>query len=463
MKFPRFLLILLSTSMLVVFHPVWAQTTLVANITGTVSGTVQNDEGEDVTPQAAVDGTIVARLVDGAIEATIQGTASCTGGLGLHITFSGDYDVATGNFSIQYSDEPGQAPDTPADLEHLGGATWQVSMQGEAPSSNGPRPYNLQFTFEVPELGIYEGQEIPADKRYSGNLNHAISVPINLNIPELGVNTNETLNVDIAGSWEATAIPQIDESVVFSGSASGTLSSDSTSITGQGVLPNQVTVDYETSEVISHTFEDNRISLNETKDVTFNIVGSFVAIHDGDGSYTGSYTGTFSSSTYTLDNNSANVSVTFDITKIRSVTIPVIIENLGIYTSVSLDLQLDGAGTLDSSDDGLTGAASGTVSSSEATILGAATTSETIQISLAGDFGGSLFLELPDQVSFRGSWAAAGTGAFGGDVSISIPLNDVSNFPYTITGKAAIQTGIDSYPQIEIPINISGLIPLDVN
>jgi hypothetical protein len=314
-------LILLAVSPAVLADP------LTGALQGSVSGTVQDDNGAMVAPQAAVQATIFANDNNGNITATIEGSAACTGGLGLAISFTAQYDAATQGFTGMYSDTPGKAPDTPISFTNTGGLAWTAAVSGNAPSATGERAYDLEMAFIVDQEAIFPGPKLPADKRFGGQLNQTQVVQVPVSIPALQL--DETLSVEVVfqGSWNAVAVPNKDGSSTFTGEASGSFSSPQASV---------------------------------------------------------------------LNVNTPN----------------------------------------------------GPMS---------------IPVSVGGSFGGTLFYLSESEVAFQGAWVADGGGqAFGGDISVNIPLSDISSFPFSIDGVMEISTGVEQMPSVSIPFSSSGAFPLDL-
>lgn len=206
-----------------------AQTTnLIAPVLGTLTGTVEDDQGNMVPPQAAISATVEAQQEGSDIIAMVSGTASCTGGLGLHITFEATYDLQSNSFTGMYSDVPGGPLNTPITFVNNGGLSYSAIMQGDAPSPTGSRAYDLSYDFEVPQEAIFEAQTMPDEITFSGNLLSDVTVPVSISVPE--INLDESFEVDLRfeGSWSAVAIPQLDGNAVLTGSASGTFSQQNT-------------------------------------------------------------------------------------------------------------------------------------------------------------------------------------------------------------------------------------------
>lgn len=215
---------------------VYAQGDLIAPVTGNVTGTVENENGELVSPQAAVSATVVATDNNGVITANVTGTASCTGGLGLHFTFEAQYNSNDNSFVGSYSHTPGEAPNQALSFTNDGGYQWTAHLSGEAPSNTGPRAYDLSFQFEIPETAIFSGNAIPAERSYGGSLNTTQQVIVPLSVPQAGINQTLVFDVVFDGSWSAVAVPLADQSVRFTGSADGTFASTNT-VTVSGNVP----------------------------------------------------------------------------------------------------------------------------------------------------------------------------------------------------------------------------------
>jgi len=213
-----------------------AQADLVAAVTGTVSGTVENENGEMVAPQSAVSATVVATDNNGVITANVSGTASCTGGLGLHFTFEAQYDSTSNSFSGMYSHTPGGAPDQALSFTNNGGYSWTAQLSGQAPSNTGPRAYDLSFEFDIPETAVFSGNALPAERTYGGSLSATRPVSVPLSIPQAGINQTLEYSIVFDGSWSAVAVPLEDESVTFTGEASGSFASTET-LTVMGNVP----------------------------------------------------------------------------------------------------------------------------------------------------------------------------------------------------------------------------------
>ena len=304
-----------------------AQGQLVAAVTGTVNGLVQDKNGDMVPPQAAVQATVSADTSGDSIVATVTGTASCTGGLGLHFTFEAQYNTADNSFVGMYSDIPGSAPNKALSLVNNGGYSWTASLSGNAPSDTGSRAYDLSFSFEIPDTAVFSGNALPDDLTYSGLLNTTKQVVVPLVIPQVNINQNLVFDIVFSGDWSATSVPLVDGTAVFTGSATGSFMSSNTEI---------VTV---------------------------------------------------------------------------------------------------------------------------ATPLG----TQEIPVQVSGSFGGSLFSVDEDTVSFQGSWIGSGVNqTFGGDINIDIEFQDISSFPFSVSGVIPVDTGFPLFGIVKIPFAVSGSFPLSI-
>ena len=305
-----------------------AQGQLVAAVTGTVSGLVEDKNGDMVPPQAAVQATVSADTSGDSVVATVTGTASCTGGLGLHFTFEAQYNTADNSFVGMYSDIPGSAPNKALSLVNNGGYSWTASLNGNAPSDTGTRAYDLSFSFEIPDTAAFSGNALPDDLTYSGLLNTTKQVIVPLVIPQANINQNLVFDLVFTGDWSATSVPLVDGTAVFTGSATGSFMSSNTEIV--------------------------------------------------------------------------------------TVTAP-------------------GLGTLN------------------------------IPVQVSGSFGGSLFSVDKDTVSFQGSWIGSGVNqTFGGDIKIDIEFQDISSFPFSVSGVIPVDTGYPLLGVIHIPFAVTGNFPLSI-
>lgn len=222
---------LISLVLILFAVPVWAQD-YIAGVVGGLSGTVEDDQGNMVAPQAAISATMMAQLAGSGVTADISGTGSCTGGLGLHFEFEAQFDAATNSFTGMYSDIPGTAPYKTLEFISNGGTSWSAVLSGTAPSPSGERAYDLSYDFEVPESAIFAASQLPDDLVYGGSLNTTQTVSVPVNVQAAGIDETVDIEIDFSGSWDATAVPQVDQSVVFTGSASGSfVSTNSPTVT----------------------------------------------------------------------------------------------------------------------------------------------------------------------------------------------------------------------------------------
>jgi hypothetical protein len=84
-------------------------------------------------------------------------------------------------------------------------------------------------------------------------------------------------------------------------------------------------------------------------------------------------------------------------------------------------------------------------------------------VTLSGNFAGTLIGNSATEVAFIGAWtASAGDPTFGGDLLITVPINDLPNLksiPYSYVGNLSVDPGIAGAPPISIPLNVSGSFP----
>ena len=184
-----------------------AQQDLVAAVVGNVTGTVEDKDGNLVPPQTAVQATVNATDNNGTIVANVSGTASCTGGLGLHFAFEAQYDSTSNSISGMYSHTPGEAPSIPLNFTPTGGTAWTTTLSGQSSSPTGLRAYDLAFDFEILETAIFSGNALPSDRTYSGNLASTQTVVVPLSISAFGVNETLSFVLNFTGTWEAVSVP----------------------------------------------------------------------------------------------------------------------------------------------------------------------------------------------------------------------------------------------------------------
>ncbi len=113
-----------------------------------------------------------------------------------------------------------------------------------------------------------------------------------------------------------------------------------------------------------------------------------------------------------------------------------------------------------------TGQASGlftTLQSSPLTIVPAGG-SMSVPVSIGGRFSGALFAVSDTELAFKGAWVSNDSGqSLGGDISISVPLQNVSRFPFSMSGTAQFSTGAPQMPAVSLPFSASGEFPLALN
>ncbi len=83
-----------------------------------------------------------------------------------------------------------------------------------------------------------------------------------------------------------------------------------------------------------------------------------------------------------------------------------------------------------------------------------------VPVSIGGNFQGSLFAVSPTEFAFKGAWVSQNNPALGGDISISVPLQDLSRFPFSLNGTAQISTGASQLPTLSLPFSASSDFPL---
>jgi hypothetical protein len=154
-----------------------------------------------------------------------------------------------------------------------------------------------------------------------------------------------------------------------------------------------------------------------------------------------------------------------------TVQVPVSIPLLGYNQTHSVTLSLAGEWTakdvpLPNGGGAVTGNVSGSFVSQapvylELTIPGKGTLP--VSVGLSGAFAGTLISNSATEVAFIGAWtASAGDPTFGGDLLITVPINDLPNLkaiPYSYVGVLSVDPGIVGAPAISIPLNISGSFP----
>ena len=113
-----------------------------------------------------------------------------------------------------------------------------------------------------------------------------------------------------------------------------------------------------------------------------------------------------------------------------------------------------------------TGSAAGTFSTVQTGSLTIVPTggAMTVPVSIGGSFRGALFAVSDTELAFKGAWVSLNSGLTqGGDISIRVPLQDLSRFPYSLTGTAQIGTGAPQVPTLTLPFSANGEFPLALN
>jgi len=201
---------------------------LVGSMVGSVSGSVTNAAGQLVPiEQSAVSGDVaVSTDSQGNIVATVTGTASCTGEVGVHVNYTVSYNTGTGALSGYYTDPADSTTHHTIEFTNLGGLQWQAAIADSVVVDGASRPYNITINLELPATAVYSGSQFPADRQLSGPLSTTLTVvsePIVM--PLFGINQTISIPITVAGQWVANVVPQADGSVVINGSASGTYTS----------------------------------------------------------------------------------------------------------------------------------------------------------------------------------------------------------------------------------------------
>lgn len=83
-----------------------------------------------------------------------------------------------------------------------------------------------------------------------------------------------------------------------------------------------------------------------------------------------------------------------------------------------------------------------------------------VPVAIGGNFQGSLFAVSPTEFAFKGAWVSQNNPALGGDISISVPMQDLSKFPFSLNGTAQISTGASQLPSLSLPFSASSDFPL---
>ncbi len=208
-----------------------AASTMVGSMVGNVGGWVTDADGQQVSPQTAVSGDVAVNIdAQGNIVATVTGTASCTGGLNVHVNYSASYNVSTGALSGTYTD-PANATQRSIEFTNQGGLRWQGAIADSVVVDGQTRPYNITINLELPETALYSGNQFPDGKQLSGPLSSVLPLNVPVNLPQFGIDQTISTTITVAGQWVASLVPQTNGSTVINGHASGTYSSSPISLT----------------------------------------------------------------------------------------------------------------------------------------------------------------------------------------------------------------------------------------
>ncbi len=206
---------------------------MVGSMVGTVTGTVADATGQPVTiDQGAVSGDVdVAIDAQSNIVATVTGTASCIGAVGVHINYTVSYNTVTGALSGTYTDPADATPRT-IEFTNLGGLQWQGAVADSVEVDGEARPYNITINLELPETALYNGSQFPADNpQLSGPLSTDLALSVPVSLPQFGINQTISTTITVDGQWVANMVPQANGGIAITGSASGTYSSPTISLT----------------------------------------------------------------------------------------------------------------------------------------------------------------------------------------------------------------------------------------
>lgn len=160
-----------------------------------------------------------------------------------------------------------------------------------------------------------------------------------------------------------------------------------------------------------------------------------------------------------------------NLNRTELVQVPVNIPLLGLSQTLSMEIDLVGqwsavAIPLPGGGQKFAGQASGNFKTREPKSLTFAVPmlgQQTVTVDFEGHFSGTLFYVSDNEVAFKGSWVTQSADQdFGGDINISIPFADISNFPYTIAGTLGIKTGIQQMPLVQVPFSFNGQFPLNL-
>jgi hypothetical protein len=217
-----------------------------------VTGTISDNAGHNVpiNGSAFVDFRSV-RTQAGSTSVTVSGSVSVRDAtLGsVFLPFTGSYNQASDTFSGTYTDPTGGNTKS-FQFTRTGDLTWRGRMNGTTATSGGARNYDLTVEVTVP-AELYHSAIDLSGLRYTGSVNITQPVSIPINVPEIGINTTESLNIGVTGTWNVQFAPGRPGVWVLSGQSSGTFAGDRTiNLTGQ-VTQGPVTIPIPISIVIS--------------------------------------------------------------------------------------------------------------------------------------------------------------------------------------------------------------------
>jgi len=214
------------------FAPSAAADTMVGSMVGSVGGWVTDADGhQQVSPQTTVSGDVAVSIdAQGAITATVTGTASCTGALNVHVNYSASYNTSTGALSGYYTD-PANATHRSIEFTNQGGLRWQSSIVDSVVVNGQTRPYNITINLELPETALYGGSQFPADHpKLSGPLSSNLPLSVLVSLPDFGISQTISTTIAVAGQWAANVVPLANGGATITGRASGTYSSPTISL-----------------------------------------------------------------------------------------------------------------------------------------------------------------------------------------------------------------------------------------
>lgn len=206
---------------------------MIGSMVGSVSGSVTNATGQLVSiDQGAVSGDVEVSVdAQGNIVATVTGTASCTGEVGVHINYTVSYNTVTGALSGTYTDPANTAPRS-IQFTNQGGLQWQAAVAGSVVVDGQTRPYEITINLELPETALYGGSQFPADHpQLSGPLSSNLVLNVPVDLPQFGISETISTTIAVAGQWVANVVPRANGGATITGSASGTYSSPTISLT----------------------------------------------------------------------------------------------------------------------------------------------------------------------------------------------------------------------------------------